>query len=92
MQLTEADLAASARVADAVSAAPAGREARMARWAKVRGKTQKDGTPGEYVSDDEKSYVDPIKGGPDAAFKGGEEDLDTDAEHTSHDLKSKHKS
>ena len=88
LQLTEADLA-EGRVEDAVGKTPAGKAARLARWASVRKAAPGDSTPGDYEAGDEKVYVDPVKGGKKAA-KGAEKDLETDSQYDSHDVRPKH--
>lgn len=76
LDLTEEDLSeGSAEVKNAVGKQSAHKTARLARWSAVRNKKQADGKPGDYEAGDEKEYVDPIKGGPDAAH----DDTETDA-------------
>ena len=73
LELSEEELT-EGRVEDAVGKQDAGKAARLARWAAVRKAAPADGTPGDYEAKDEGEYVDPVKGGPDAAHDGHELD------------------
>lgn len=91
LELTEADLQ-EGRVEDAVGKQSAAKSERLARWASVRKAAPGDSKAGDYEAGDEKAYVDPIKGGPDAANAGGEADLKTTGGYDEHDVRKEHNS
>lgn len=80
------------RVEDAVFKQDAKKSERAKRWAAVRNKVNKDGTPGDYESGTTDKYKDPIKGGDDAAFDGhGKDKRHLKGYYDSHDPRKDHK-